>query len=205
MNLAPTSVSKAPNDLVTATMRKLVGREEKREVVGNFEAIELQPHTAVGIVFNQARMFLALSEHDCCHTSERMAGCAPSLLMHALHQGEARTSGGDPSPDTMPGPPGTILPCAFVTTTLPLSSHRAGNATIRDAGVSLPTKVLVPPIPFAQDAVRETVPSVIEPVICFALGPSPCQVPSMKAKLVFTEVCDVIVRVWSGALLDDLR
>ena len=99
----------------------------------------------------------------------------------------------------------TILPCAFVTTTLPLSSHRAGNATIRDAGVSLPTRVLVPPIPFAQDAVRETVPSVIEPVICFALGPSPCQVPSIKAKLVFTEVCDVIVRVWSGALLDDLR
>ena len=44
MNLAPTSVSKAPNDLVTATMRKLVGREEKREVVGNFEAVELQPH-----------------------------------------------------------------------------------------------------------------------------------------------------------------
>ena len=77
-------ISQTPNDLVTATLRKLVGREEKREVVGNFEAIELQPHTAVGIVLNQARMFSALSKKDCCHTSERVTGCAPSLLMHAL-------------------------------------------------------------------------------------------------------------------------
>src|SRR5262249_58609154 len=99
----------------------------------------------------------------------------------------------------------TILPCAFVTTTLPFSSHRGGNAGMRDAGVSLLIRVLVPPIPFAQEAVRETVPSVIEPVIFFALGPSPCQVPWIKAKLVFTEVCDVIVRVWFGALLLDLR
>ena len=76
---------------------------------------------------------------------------------------------------------------------------------MRDAGVSLLTRVLVPPIPFAQEAVRETVPSVIEPVIFFALGPSPCQVPWMKAKLAFAEVCDVIVRVWFGALLLDLR
>ena len=84
MNLAPTSVSKAPNDLVTATMRRFVGREEQRKVVGNFEAVRLQPHTAVGKVFNEAGMFLALSEHDCGHTSKRVAGCAPSLLMHAL-------------------------------------------------------------------------------------------------------------------------
>ena len=63
----------------------------------------------------------------------------------------------------------------------------------------------MPPISFAQEAVRETVPSVIEPVICFALGPSPCQVPSIKAKLVFTGVCDVIVNVWSGAQLDAPR
>jgi hypothetical protein len=48
-------------------------------------------------------------------------------------------------------------------------------------------------------------PSVIEPVIFFALGASPCQVLSIKAKLLFTEVCDVIVSVWSGALLLDLR
>src|SRR5215813_13900257 len=118
---------------------------------------------------------------------------------------DSRTSGGDPSPDTAPGPPATILPCAFVTTTLPFSAHRGGNAGIRDARVSLPTRVLVPPIPFAQEAVRKTAPSKIEPAIFFALGPSPCQVPWMKAKLVFTEVCDVIVRVWFGALLLDLR
>ena len=105
----------------------------------------------------------------------------------------------------MPGPPETILPCALVTTTLPLSSHREGNAGRRDTGVSLPISVFVPPIPFAQEAVSETVPSVIDPVISFALGPSPCQVPWIKAKLVFTEVCDVIVKVWFGALLLDLR
>jgi hypothetical protein len=62
-----------------------------------------------------------------------------------------------------------------------------------DTGVSLPTRVLVPPIPLAQEAVRETVPSVIEPVMLFASGPSPCEVPWMIAKLVLTEVCDVIV------------
>ena len=74
-----------------------------------------------------------------------------------------------------------------------------------DTGASLPTRVLVPPIPFSQEAVREIVPSVTEPVMFFALGPSPCQVPWMKAKLVLTEVCDVIVSVWFGALLLDLR
>jgi hypothetical protein len=95
-----------------------------------------------------------------------------------------------------------MLPCPFVTTTLPFSSHAVGNTGIRETtGASLPTRVFVPPIPFAHDAVRETVPSVIDPVICFALGPSPCQVPWIKAKLVFTEVCDVIVRMWFGALL----
>ena len=48
--------------------------KKRREVIRDFEAVRLQPHTTVGIVFNQARMFLPLSKHDCGHTSERMAG-----------------------------------------------------------------------------------------------------------------------------------
>src|ERR1700741_2658402 len=98
----------------------------------------------------------------------------------------------------MPGPPATILPCASVTTTLPLNCQRGENATIRAKGVPLPISVLVPPIPFAQEQVRDTAPSVIEPVTFFALGPSPCHVPWIKAKFALTEVCDVIVRVWLG-------
>ena len=61
-----------------------MGREQQRKVVRDFEAVRLQPHTAVGMVLNQARIFSALSKKDCCHTSERVTGCAPSLLMHAL-------------------------------------------------------------------------------------------------------------------------
>ena len=76
-------LSQAPNDLVTAALSKLVGCEEQREVIGNFEAIELQPHAAVGKVFNEAGMFFALPEHDRCHASELVARCPASLLRHA--------------------------------------------------------------------------------------------------------------------------
>ena len=48
-------------------------RKQQRKVVGDFEAVELQPHAAIRIVFYQAGMFFALSEHDCCHTAEGMA------------------------------------------------------------------------------------------------------------------------------------
>ena len=64
-------------------MRKLVGREEKREVVGNFEAVELQPHAAVGKIFNEAGMFFALPEQDRCHASKLVARCPASLFGHA--------------------------------------------------------------------------------------------------------------------------
>ena len=50
-------ISQAPNDLVTATLRKLVGREDQREVIGNFKAVQLQPHAAVGEVFYETRTF----------------------------------------------------------------------------------------------------------------------------------------------------
>jgi hypothetical protein len=108
----------------------------------------------------------------------------------------------------MPGPaPPTTSPALFVTTTLPLSFHRFGM--IVDAGVTLPMSVFVPPMPFVQEHVIETEPSVSEPVKCFGFGPSPCHVPSMNAKLAVTESCDAIVNVWFGALellgLWDLR
>ena len=37
--LGPDIISQTPNDFVTATLRKLVGREEQREVIGNFKAV----------------------------------------------------------------------------------------------------------------------------------------------------------------------
>jgi hypothetical protein len=49
--------SQAPNHLVTTASGWFVGRKEQRKVIRDFEAVRLQPHTAVGIVFNQARMF----------------------------------------------------------------------------------------------------------------------------------------------------
>ena len=66
--------SQAPNHFVAATSSWFVGREKQRKVIGDFEAVRLKPHAAVGIVFNQARMFLAMSEHDCGHPPKRMAG-----------------------------------------------------------------------------------------------------------------------------------
>ena len=76
--------SQSPNHPITTASSWFVGREEQRKVIRDFEAIRLQPHTTVGIVFNQARMFLALSKHDSGDTSERVAGRASSLLVHAL-------------------------------------------------------------------------------------------------------------------------
>ena len=73
MNLAPTSLPRRQTTLYAAS-GWLVGCKQQREVIGDFEAVRLQPHTTVGKVFNQARMFLPLSKHDCGHTSERMAG-----------------------------------------------------------------------------------------------------------------------------------
>src|SRR5215472_1355771 len=76
--------SQSPNHLITTASSWFIGREKQRKVIRDFEAVRLQSHTAVGIVFNQTRMFLALSKHDCGHTSKRVAGCASSLPKHAL-------------------------------------------------------------------------------------------------------------------------
>ena len=45
--------SHAPNNLVAATFGALVGCKEQGEVIGNFEPVELQPHTAVGKVLTR--------------------------------------------------------------------------------------------------------------------------------------------------------
>jgi hypothetical protein len=66
-------ISQTPNDLVTATLRKLVGREDQREVIGNFKAVQLQPHAAVGEVFYETRTFFARPAQDCCHASKLVA------------------------------------------------------------------------------------------------------------------------------------
>jgi hypothetical protein len=76
-------ISQTPNDLVTATLRKLVGREDQREVIGNFKAVQLQPHAAVGEVFNETRTFFARPAQDCCHASKLVARCPAPLLRHA--------------------------------------------------------------------------------------------------------------------------
>ena len=112
------------------------------------------------------------------------------------------TKGACPSPETIPGPaPVTTLPPLSVTTTVPLSFHK--NAR-RLSGTSLPINVFVPPIPFCQEHVVETEPSVREPVKFLGFGPSPCQLPSIKAKFALMGIRDLIVRVWSGWLLPDL-
>ena len=66
-------------------MRKLVGREEQREVIGNFEAVELQPHAAIGKIFDEAGMFFALPEQDRCDASKLVARCLASLFGHACN------------------------------------------------------------------------------------------------------------------------
>ena len=53
--------------------RKLVGREDQREVIGNFKAVQLQPHAAVGEVFYETRTFFARPAQDCCHASKLVA------------------------------------------------------------------------------------------------------------------------------------
>jgi hypothetical protein len=72
----------APDNFITATLSQLVGREEQHEIIGNFEIIELQPHAAVRIVFNEAGMFLALSKKDRRYASELVAWRPASFLAH---------------------------------------------------------------------------------------------------------------------------
>jgi hypothetical protein len=54
-----------------ATLRKLVGREEQREVIGNFKAVQLQPHAAVKEIFDETSTFFARPAQDCCHIANR--------------------------------------------------------------------------------------------------------------------------------------
>jgi hypothetical protein len=74
--------AQAPNDLVTPACSRFVGREKQLEVIRDFEAVELEPHTAIGIVLYQARMFFALSEHDCCDPPERVPARSSPIVEH---------------------------------------------------------------------------------------------------------------------------
>ena len=121
--------SQSPNHPITTASSWFVGREEQREVIRDCKAIRLQSHTTVGIVFNQARMFLALSKHDCGHTSERVAGCASSLLVHAL---TSRLSG------TMDRRTGTDQSDALPLFWFPFGCP--STPTVGDAGPSILTK-----------------------------------------------------------------
>jgi hypothetical protein len=47
------------------------------------EAVEFQPHAAIGKILNEAGMFFALPEQDRCHASKLVAKCLASLFGHA--------------------------------------------------------------------------------------------------------------------------
>jgi hypothetical protein len=76
--------SQPPNYLITTASSWFGGRKKQREVIRDFEAVRLQSHTAVGIIFNKAGMFLALSKNYCGHSPKRVTACASSLLVHFL-------------------------------------------------------------------------------------------------------------------------
>jgi hypothetical protein len=65
-----------PNDFVIATSSWFVGSEEQRAVIWNLEAVELQPHAAVGEVFNETGTFFARPTQDRCYASARVSGRA---------------------------------------------------------------------------------------------------------------------------------
>ena len=80
------------NDLITTASSWFVGQKEQRKVIRDFEAVRLQLHNAVGIVFNQEGCSGALSKHDRGHTSERVAGCRMAVTSPCknLSQGHLR-------------------------------------------------------------------------------------------------------------------
>ena len=80
-HLTSSTACSAPNDFVIATSSWFVRSEEQREVIWNFEAIELQPHAAVGEVFNETGTFFARPTQDRCYASKLVARC-PAPLRH---------------------------------------------------------------------------------------------------------------------------
>jgi hypothetical protein len=72
-------IAEPPDYLVAATLRKLVWRKEQHELIGNFEAVRLQPDAAVGKVFYEAGTFCARAAHDRGHASKLMARCSTPL------------------------------------------------------------------------------------------------------------------------------
>jgi hypothetical protein len=72
-------IAETPDDLVAATLRKLVWRKEQHELIGNFKAVRLQPDAAVGKVFYEAGTFCARAAHDRGHASKLMARCSTPL------------------------------------------------------------------------------------------------------------------------------